>query len=88
MKSNGIKPIAIRNPDFSNYMNAYLLCAKSRENGLLAQKEKELLPSAETPRVGFNRDSLQGQGQTKKWLLAACVINLSKDEVLRFKVKI
>lgn len=61
-------------------MNAYLLCA-SRESGLPAQKEKELLPSAETPRVGFNRDFLQGQGQTKKWLLAACVINLSKDEV-------
>lgn len=61
-------------------MNAYLLCA-SRESGLPAQKEKELLPSAETPRVGFNRDFLQGQGQTKKWLLAACVINIRKDEV-------
>lgn len=33
-------------------------------------------------------DFLQGQAQTKKWLLAACVISLSKGEILRFKVKI
>lgn len=70
-------------------MRAKLPTCQEWRKWMCQHRKKRATIGWNTQRTGFSRDCLQGEAETKKWLLAACVINLiGGDWVLRFKTQI